>query len=455
MILILARRARRAARSLALGLVVPALCGASEAALPDGAPPRPAVTPPEAAPAEVFHDATLNLLLTNYANVQHVDGVVRRHAWVQSMQAAFDSGYTGYSGGTWGVGFGVVPFAALTLDAGGKPGNMATGTGGAPKLFLGGYTLNLRAGDSVVKYGLQRLRDPVLESRDTRALPPTFGGVSVVSQLSDSAVVKAGSFDRVLARGRTAPQGLSTSSGGIGFDRLSYGGVEWTPRAGNQLALYVNQAKDVWNQAYASMENTLAGPGPILWKATVNAYYTRASGAALQGDVDNRAFSLGLGATRGRSTVVLSYQHVAGDHYFDYAAESWGDALANSAAQDYNLPHERSLQLRYRFAGSGATLPGLKMDVWIIQGRGADTSSSAARHAADTDPLRALYWKNGAPISGSHHEIGTYISYPVPSGPLRGALVTLFGVAHKGAATYIDSDWREARLMISFPLRVF
>ena len=60
-------------------------------------------------------DSHLNLLFRNYADQFDNEGGPHRHAWVQGMQANFESGYTQ---GPVGLGFDASLFAALKLDGG-------------------------------------------------------------------------------------------------------------------------------------------------------------------------------------------------------------------------------------------------------------------------------------------------------------------------------------------------
>ena len=132
---------------------------------------------------------------------------------------------------------------------------------------------------------------------------------------------------------------------------------------------------------------------------------------------------------------------------------------------DYNAPHEQSLQLRYTFDGKYAGLPGLSAIVWAQQGWGADASGAAASGAAASASAErngpngpsysALYWKNGQPVHGRHHEFGLIPTYVVQSGPLKHAKVTLIAEWHVGSAYYSDSTNQVYRLLVTLPTRVF
>lgn len=181
----------------------------------------------QAASKGFIADSHLNLLLRNYADYFQAPDTIYRHAWVQGMQVNYESGYT-----QGPVGFGVDAslFGALKLDGGNGAGNMVhvgKGGGGSEQLawaYPGMYDIKGRISETVVKYGLQIVTNPFLEPHDNRALPPTFLGVSMVSNDLAHTEIQAGSFTRVDARGHTNLSNLTTSYGGTRIDRLTYVG---------------------------------------------------------------------------------------------------------------------------------------------------------------------------------------------------------------------------------------
>ncbi len=417
-----------------------------------------AVTPPENMSSQakskgLVADSHLNLLFRNYADQFDNEGGPHRHAWVQGMQANFESGYTK---GPVGLGFDASLFAALKLDGGAGAGNMVhveKGGGGSNQLawaYPGMYDIKGRISETVVKYGLQIVdNNPFMEPHDNRALPPTFLGLSAVSSDIRNVTLEAGSFTKVDARGHTNLTDMNTSYGGTTFKRLSYFGGSWDYSPNGTVSLYADQAEDVWNQFYASISQSIGDVSGIKWAGLANIYSTHQTGSALQGHINNNAYSLSLSAQHGAHQVLLGYQQILGDQFFDYVNETNGIYLVNSMDVDYNAPHEKSFQLRYTFDGKYAGLAGFKAMLWGVTGWGADASASAASNAIGP------YTRNGEFVHGTHHEIGFIPSYTLQSGRFKDTKITFIAMYHKSTAHYSDPDNMEYRLVVNVPVKVF
>ncbi|BEV50596.1 MULTISPECIES: OprD family porin [Burkholderia] len=418
-----------------------------------------AVTPPDEPSAQsksngFIADSHLDFLFRNYADVLDNKGGPHRHAWVQGAMANFESGYTT---GLIGIGFDASLYAALKLDGGQGAGSMvhiAKGGGGGNQLawaYPGIYDVKARISNTVVKYGLQAVDNPFMEQHDNRALPPTFLGATLVSNEFKNVMLEAGSFTKTDARGHTTLTNLTTQYGGTRINRLTYVGGTWDYSPNGEVALYANQADDVWHQYYASVKHSIGSPQTIKWTGFGNVYSTHDTGDALQGKINNNAYSLSLAAQHGPHELLLGFQQVLGDQFFDYLNETNGIFLANSMDVDYNAPHEKSLQLRYTFYGKDAGLPGFKAMVWGVTGWGADGSAGAAN-----DPSKSsIYWSNGAPVQGRHHEFGFIPSYTFQSGKLKNTKVTFIAMWHAGSAHYSDATNTEYRLVVNLPLHAF
>ncbi len=468
-----ARRARRLAWTLP---VLAGMAGAASAARADDAPaPQPAPTPnavidterqqstPPAPAAELsaqaksrgfIADSHLEVMFRNYADALDAKGGPHRHAWIQAAMANFESGYTG---GLIGFGVDASVYAALKLDGGAGGGNMvhvAKGGGGSNQLgwaYPGLYDVKARISNTVIKYGLQIVDNPFMEPHDNRALPPTFLGATIVSNEFRNVMLEGGSFTKTDARGRTNLSGLTSQYGGTPIDRLTYLGGTWNYSPSGSLALYANQAENVWNQYYASVRQSFGAPSGVKWTGFGNVYSTHDTGDARQGRIDSNAYSLSLAAQHGPHELLLGFQQVLGDQYFDYLAETNGIFLVDSMDVDYNAPHEKSLQLRYTFYGAEAGLPGFKAMVWGLTGWGADGSAGAAN-----DPTHAgIYWKDGLPVQGRHHEFGFVPSYTVQGGRFKDTRISFIAMWHVGSAHYSDSTNQEYRLVVNVPVTVF
>jgi len=417
-------------------------------------------TPPssQAASKGFIADSHLNLQFRNYADYFQAPPNTYRHAWVQGVQVNYESGFTQ---GLVGFGVDASLFGALKLDGGNGAGNMVhvgKSGGGSQQLawaYPGMYDIKGRISETVVKYGLQDVTNPFLEPHDNRALPPTFLGVSLVSNDLAHTTLEAGSFTKVDARGHTNLSNLTTSYGGTRIDRVTYLGGTWHYAKNGEMALYVDQADDVWRQYYGSVAQSFGDPTTIKWSGLANIYSTHDTGASRQGHINSNAYSLSVSAQHGPHALLLGYQQVLGDQFFDYVNETNGIYLTNSMDVDYNAPHEQSLQLRYTFDGKYAGVPGLKAMLWGAYGWGADASAAAAENAAPGAALHDLYWKNGQPVHGHHHEFGFIPSYTLQSGRFKDTKVTFIAMWHNGSNYYSDGNNMEYRLVVNVPVKVF
>ena len=461
--------ARRIASALAIGASVATCAGlawADEPAAPDAVanadqiemlPPESMPTSRSPAASGFFAGSRIDSELRNYTDYLHIAGAGARHAWVEGAQIRVQSGFTR---GLAGFGIDAGLFGALKLDGGNGSGNMvhvARNGGGSNQLawaYPGLYDIKARVSETVLKYGLHVVANPFLEPHDNRALPPTFLGTSISSSEVRNITFQAGSFTKVNARGRTSLSRLSTSYGGVPFDRLSYLGGVWAYSPQGSASLFADQADNVWRQYYASVQQSVGTVEAVKLTGSANLYATHDAGAARQGVIDNRAYSVALSAQHGPHALLVGYQRIAGDQFFDYVNETAGDYLINSMDVDYNAPHEQSLQLRYSFDGKYAKLPGFSVLLWAQQGWGADAGASAARYGSAGPAYGSIYFKNGQPVHGRHHEFGMTPTYVVQSGRFRQTKIALIAMWHVGSAYYSDPTSQVYRLVVTVPARL-
>jgi hypothetical protein len=450
-------------RALALSLMA---CTSAQAQLqceptlhdcPPAEAPEPKPDPADKFP--LIDDAKFKIDLRSVSDSQSVDKGTKRHAWTTDMQASLESGFTS---GLVGFGADVAPFVGTRIDGTANAGNMAHvlpdghSANDRAWVYLGKYDVKARVGDTVVKYGLQRVSNPVLESKDNRGLPPTFRGVTLTSAITPSLNVEAGDFDAVIGRGRSTLKGLSTEYAGTPFKRIAYAGANWDYSETGSLSVYVDQASDVWNQAYASLTQSVGDLAAVQWTGAASFYLTHDQGASLQGPIQSKAYSLSLSAAHGPVTIMAGYQRVLSDQFFDDVNDAWGITMVNAvAAADYNAPHEQSAQLRIVVDGASLGAPGLKLISWIMAGWGTDGRNGAGQHASPDDPQYTLYWVNGRPAAGNHQEIGAFPSYTVQGGRFKGAKFSFLGCGYKVSTRYPDSGIHEYKLQLDMPIKVF
>lgn len=411
----------------------------------------------QAASAGFVADSRLDFEWRNYTDYFHASGI-RRHAWVEGLQARFESGFTQ---GAIGFGIDAALFGALKLDGGQGARNMVyigrhgDGERRLAWAYPGMYSVKARVSQSVLRYGLQDVSNPFLDPHDNRALPPTFLGASLLSREIDGLSLQAGSFTKTDPRGQTNLASLRSAYGRVPFKRVSYAGATWDYSPNGSVSLYDDEAENLWRQYYGSLQHGVGSTRSIRLTGFANLYSTHDTGAALQGPIRTHAYSVSLSAQHGPHGLLVGYQKILGDQFFDYIDETAGVYLVNSMDVDYNAPHEQSLQLRYTFDGKEAGVPGLTAMIWAQQGWGADASAAAQGYTRNGPPFSALYFRNGQPVHGRHHEFGFIPTYVVQSGPLRHAKITAIAEWHVGSAYYSDGTNQVYRLVVTLPMRVF
>lgn len=216
---------------------------------------------------------------------------------------------------------------------------------------MGVYDVKFKVANSIVKVGQQIVHNAYLDPHDNKTLPPTFNGVSWLSNDIKHLVIQAGSFNRVSRRADTSTTHSKltlTYASDVDIDRFSYLGGDWTPTKDTKISLYGSEAQDVYRQYYFAASQSVGDVKDIKWTAGFSDYLTKDHHASSQvGHINNNTWSAQLSAQKNAHTLMLGYQEVDGDEYFDYLNETSGIYLANSMDVDYNAPHEKSLQLRY------------------------------------------------------------------------------------------------------------
>lgn len=402
--------------------------------------------------------AHLDLLFRNYAEHIDIGGIGLRRAWVQSLQVNYASGYTD---GAIGIGVDVSPYLAVKLDGGRGARNMVllredgSGQNQLAWAYLGQYLLKLKFANVVLKYGLQAVPNPMLSPYNIRALPPTFRGVSLHAAASDAVTIQGGRFRAVNPRGDTGTRPLTTTVGGTLVATFDYAGAQVKFADDGRLLLFANRASDVWTQYYLSAAGGWDWGGRIRWNGGADLYVTRDTGRRLQGTIDNKAASLSLSGTHGPSTLGIGVQRIVGEHYFDYMQETNGVYLANSMGVDYNAPNERSVKLQYGLDAAAWARPGLSLTLWGVRGWGVAAPRSAAAHRRADSPLNGLYWTNGVPIGGGHHELGINVAQVVQAGRLKGARISFTYNVHRQDLSYPSRNFDDLVLMVDVPLTIF
>lgn len=254
----------------------------------------------------------LNLLFRSYTENLQSPGTKEKNAWAIGNQAVYESGYTR---GLFGVGLDASLFSAFKLNGGQGAGSRVhldhdgvSGANQAAWTYPGVWDVKARVSSTVVKFGQQLFDDPFLAPHDNRALPPTFRGLSVVSEEINNLIMKGGSVDGVLARGQTSVTGLRTEYSGTYFSRFTYAGGDYTPNQDLTISLYGSRAENVWDQYYFALSKSVGDASMIRWNGALTYYYTHDVGQSRGGPINNQAYSFLLSGTHNAHTVSLGFQ---------------------------------------------------------------------------------------------------------------------------------------------------
>lgn len=168
----------------------------------------------------------------------------------------------------------------------------------------------------------------------------------------------------------------------------------------------------------------------------------------MAGKIAQQAYGLTFTPKYKNHTLKLTLQQIKGDEYFDFVAESNAINLPNTQLSLYNGPNERSFQINYINDLAAYGLPGFKTNLWYIKGWGIDgTHYDGGANGIYSSVLR----QDGE----SHYEVGTFASYAIQSGNLKGANVLGGYVWHRASQYQAEGNVEEFRLIINVPIKIF
>jgi len=409
--------------------------------------------------------SSLNLHLRNayFNRDSHNQGARDTREWGQGAVARFESGYTP---GT--VGFGLDAHAMLGVKLDGGGGHAGTSIlpthvkgdgelGAAPHSFsTAGAALKLKALDTEFKAGDLFLTNPVIAGGETRMLPQTFRGISLINTSVEGLLLEGGKVSFTKPYNQSGHRRIDTYYGSLDergkSKHLSWAGAAWSGTPNITTSVYAAELKDIWNQYYADFDYTYVVNEQVSLNPGAHFYHTQDTGRALLGSIDNNTYSLHLTLNAGAHTVTAAYQRVNGDTPFDYI--NLGDSvyLDNSRMySDFNAPNERSWKLQYGYDFAGLDLPGLSAS--LSYSRGKTDLTKAAQDNSHYDYYRA----DGK--DAQHWERDLDIKYVFQEGDLKDLSVLVRYATHRGGQGYASIDGNsnndEMRVIVDYPLNVF
>lgn len=368
--------------------------------------------------------------------------------WGYGLMGTLQSGFTQ---GLIGVGVDAHAYLGVQLDSGGgragKARLLSVDNQGHPKTEYSraGAALKLRVADTVLSYGEQRVKTPVLSASDSRLLPETATGWLLTSNEVDTLKLVAGHFTESADRDASSHnQGLVVNySNALKGDSFDLAGMAWNPSDAVSASLYTSRYEDTWNQHYlgSTLSHALSDQRSV--SLDLNLYRTRDTGKALSGQIDNTTWSLVSRYNHGPHGFSLGWQQVDGDTPFDYVSR--GAIFISNAVQlsDFNAPNEKSWQARYDLDMGAYGVPGLNLTALYVRGFDIDGSH--------VDP-RGGYAYLGYGRGGKHWERDLEARYVVQSGKAKGTVFSLRHDVHRGNTAQAELDADQIRLAVEYPL---
>nr|WP_059392703.1 OprD family porin [Pseudomonas toyotomiensis] len=390
-------------------------------------------------------DASASLTARNYYFSRDFSDIVgpnrqsQAEEWAQGFILNLKSGYT-----SGPVGFGVDAIGLLGLKLDSSPDRVNTGllptreSGKAADDYSRlGLAAKLRLSKTELKVGELQPNLPVLTYSDIRLLPPSYQGVSLVSNELAGLTLQAGHLnstslrneagdDQMLAMLGHLPQRAATS------DAFNYAGGDYAFNAGRtSLGAWYAQLEDIYDQRFLGLKHSQP-VGAWTLGANLGFYDSADDGQSLLGEIDNQAAFALLSAKHGGHTFYVGYQAMFGDDAFPRVFANVSPLGNEVPTFEFASADERSWQLRYDYDFAAMGVPGLVAGVRYIRGDNVDAQATN---------------RGGARYEGKDWERDLDIGYVVQSGALKGLGVRVRNVT---ARSNYRSDIDENRLILSY-----
>ena len=390
-------------------------------------------------------DASATLTARNYYFSRDFSDIVgpnrqsKAEEWAQGFILNVKSGYT-----PGPVGFGVDAIGLLGLKLDSSPDRVNTGllptreSGKAADDYSRlGLAAKLRLSQTELKVGELQPNLPVLTYSDIRLLPPSYQGVSLVSNELAGLTLQAGHLnstslrneagdDQMLAMLGHLPQRAATS------EAFNYAGGDYAFNAGRTTAsAWYAQLEDIYDQRFLGLKHSQP-VGAWTLGANLGFYDSADDGQGLLGDIDNQAAFALLSAKHGGHTFYVGYQAMFGDDAFPRVFANVSPLGNEVPTFEFASADERSWQLRYDYDFAAMGVPGLVAGVRYIRGDNVDAQATN---------------RGGARYEGKDWERDLDIGYTLQSGALKGLGVRVRNVT---ARSNYRSDIDENRLILSY-----
>lgn len=346
------------------------------------------------------------------------------------VQAVYESGFTQ---GTIGFGLDALANGMIKLDSGaGRTGNGMFGkdSEGHPEDTQSnvGGAVKFRFSDTVLKYGNQYVASPVFSTDDSRLLPEVATGTLITSKEIKGLELSAGRFTSMRAQNHMGRDSLGLKSADIA-------GATYQFTDNFVAGVAASDIEDYYKKKYLNLNYTMPISEDQSLNFDFNGYDSKSQGQELDGDVDNRIWSLAAAYSVGAHKFTLAHQRSSGDSGYKYGVDGGGTIfLANSIQySDFNGEDERSWQARYDLNMKSYGVPGLSFMTRYVKGDNITTASG---------------------VEGKEHEFDFETKYVLQSGPAKDLSFRIRSAIARSNDAYDGGNVNDFRFIVEYPLSI-
>ncbi len=269
-----------------------------------------------------------------------------------------------------------------------------------------GLTGKMRFSQTTIKTGDVSIFLPFAFASPSRLLPQTFRGTTISSKELEGLTFNAGYIDRVNKRDSSNYQPLAIASPNRRFNgaaissHMAYAGGDYQLSRQLSLRAYHAEVDDLYTQNTLALLHQLPlGDGTLT--TDLRSFFSRDTGSAKAGEVDNQNLSALVGYKLGGHSVSLGYMHSSGDTATPYLSGTELMGLSElTMSSDFLNAKERTWQAIYDYDFTAVGIVGLRSRLRYVRG---DNIELAALNADDR----------------KEREFQMELGYVIQSGPLK------------------------------------
>ncbi|WP_162876817.1 OprD family outer membrane porin, partial [Pseudomonas viridiflava] len=259
---------------------------------------------------------------------------------------------------------------------------------------------------TTIKTGDVSIFLPFAFASPSRLLPQTFRGTTISSKELEGLTFNAGYIDRVNKRDSSNYQPLAIASpnrrfnGAATSSHMAYAGGDYQLSRQLSLRAYHAEVDDLYTQNTLALLHQLPlGDGTLT--TDLRSFFSRDTGSAKAGEVDNQNLSALVGYKLGGHSVSLGYMHSSGDTATPYLSGTELMGLSElTMSSDFLNAKERTWQAIYDYDFTAVGIVGLRSRLRYVRG---DNIELAALNADDR----------------KEREFQMELGYVIQSGPLK------------------------------------